>query len=96
MPSEVEFFTGDIDGVAGPLTGPVAFINNSSGLSFVPADDVKYSDLVPSPDDITECNYTPIGTYDPLVKHICFAPTGTFQAGDPDPSFSFQFRARIK
>ena len=96
MPSEVEFFTGDIDGVAGPQTGPIAFINNSSGLSFSAADDVKYSNLVPAPADITECNYTPNGTYDPLVKHICFAPKGIFQAGDPDPSFSFQFRARIK
>ena len=30
------------------------------------------------------------------VTYICFAPKGALTAGDPDPSFSVSFRARIK
>jgi len=100
MPSEIEFYNGDIDD-GGPQTDPVIGIDNGSGLSLdynadINLSDVRYSDAATKPADFASCLYSPSLGYDPNVTFICFNPSGTMAAGDPDPSFELQFRARIK
>lgn len=96
LPSDLEFYNGDMDD-AGPLTTtPMAFSETGSGLTFTYGSDAKYSNLGPRPADMTGCNYTPAPGYDSAVRHICINPKGEFLAGDPDPNFKISFRARIK
>lgn len=95
LPADITFFNGDIDD-AGPETGPILFEQTGAGLTFTPASDIAYSTDATRPADFSACGYTPIAGYDPNVRHICINPKGAFQAGDPDPSFSVSFRARIR
>jgi len=95
LPSELEFYNGDVDG-PGPETQPVAFTDNASGLTFTYATDVGYSNAVSAPASFASCTYTPASGYDPAVTHICVRPAGTFAVGTPAPAFSVQFRARIR
>jgi uncharacterized repeat protein (TIGR01451 family) len=95
LPAEIEFFNGDIDG-AGPATGPVFFSQSGAGLTFNPASDVGYSNSATRPATVAACIYAPAAGYDPNVRHICINPKGAMLSGDPDPTFSIQFRARIK
>lgn len=95
IPAEVEFFNGDIDG-AGPATGPVYFTQSGAGLTFSLATDVAYSNSAGAPATFAACTYTPAAGYDPNVRFLCLNPKGQMLAGSPDPSFSAQFRARIK
>ncbi len=95
LPTQVEFFNGDIDG-AGPATGAVYFTQTGAGLTFTLATDVKYSNAVSAPANFAACAYTPSAGYDPNVRYLCLNPKGKMLAGSPDPTFSLQFRARIK
>ena len=96
MPSEIEFYNGDIDD-AGPQTNPVIGIDNGSGLNLDYATDVKISKATSKPTSFATCTNDPlVSGYDPDVTFICVNPSGTMVAGDPDPSFQIQFRARIK
>lgn len=95
IPAEVEFYNGDIDG-AGPATGAVYFTDSGSGLTFSLASDVAYSNSAPKPATFAACSYVPLAGYDPNVRHLCLNPKGVMLAGNPDPTFSVQFRARIK
>jgi len=95
LPTEVEFYFGDIDD-AGPETNPIAFVDASSGLTFSYGSDSGYSNSVTSPSTLGDCTYTPVLGYDPAVTHICFAPSGTLAIGAPVSGFSVKFRARIK
>lgn len=95
LPAEVEFFNGDIDG-AGPATGAVLFTQTGAGLTFSLATDVAYSNGVSAPATFAACTYTPIAGYDPNVRYLCLNPKGQMLAGPPAPSFSAQFRVRIK
>jgi len=96
MPSEIEFYNGDIDD-GGPQTNPVIGIDNGSGLNLDYATDVKISKATTKPTSFATCtNDTLVSGYDPDVTFICVNPSGTMVAGDPDPSFQIQFRARIK
>ncbi len=95
IPSQVEFFNGDIDG-AGPATGAVYFTQVGAGLTFTLATDVRYSSAVAAPTSFAACTYTPVAGYDPNVRHLCLNPKGQMLAGAPDPTFSAQFRARVK
>ena len=96
VPLTVDFFNGDIDG-AGPATGPVIFTQTGSGLTFTPATDLRYSNLVAVPASFAACTYMPVAGYDPAVRHVCFNPKGSMLSGGaPAPSFTFQIRARIK
>ena len=95
VPPQVRFYNGDIDD-AGPETNPVSFADNGSGLTFDYGTDVGFSNLAAKPTAMTDCTYTPAAGYDAAVTHICIQPTGTFQSGTPDPSFSISFRAQIK
>ena len=95
VPDEVDVYIGDIDD-AGPETDPVSFAGAGSGLSFTYATDVRFFDGATQPTDLASCNYVPMPGYDPNINFICFNPKGNFAAGDPNPSFSVNFRARIK
>lgn len=95
IPANVEFFNGDMDG-AGPATGAVYFTQSGAGLAFSLASDVRYSNAVARPTSFAACTYTPSAGYDPNVRHLCLNPKGAMAAGSPDPSFSAQFRVRIK
>ncbi len=95
MPSEIEFYNGDIDD-GGPETTAVTGTDNGSGLSFNYAADVRYANTGTPPANFAACSYTPTPGYDPDVTYICVNPSGVMVAGDPDPSFDVKFRARIK
>jgi len=96
LPAEIEFFNGDMDG-AGPATGAAFFTQSGgAGLTFTLATDLLYSNAALRPASLAACTYAPIAGYDPAVRHVCFNPKGAMAAGDPDPAFSVQFRARIK
>jgi uncharacterized repeat protein (TIGR01451 family) len=95
IPSQVEFFNGDIDG-AGPATGAVLFTQNAAGLTFSLATDVRYSNSGTAPASFAACTYTPSAGYDANVRYLCLNPKGQMLAGNPDPTFSAQFRVRIK
>ena len=99
MPSEVEFFNGDID-TGGPDTfpgtDPVGFTQaNGAALTFNYAADVAFSDSVTPPPDFAACTYTPTVGYDSNVTYVCFNPKGVLGAGSPDPEFSVSFLSLI-
>ena len=93
LPNTLAFFNGDADG-PGPGLENVNFTDSGSGLTFNPTTVVAFSDAISPPADFSECTYTPAPGYDPLVAHICIAPSGVMNVGDPDPSFSISFRAK--
>ncbi len=95
LPVEVTFFNGDMDG-AGPATGAVYFTQSGAGLTFSLATDVKYSNSATRPTTFGACSYTPSAGYDASIKHVCLNPKGSMLAGSPNPSFTAQFRVRIK
>lgn len=95
IPAEVEFYNADIDG-AGPATGAAYFTQNGAGLTFTLGTDLRYSNGVSAPASFAACAYSPSAGYDPNVTYLCLNPKGKMLAGDPDPTFSIQFRARIK
>ncbi len=95
IPSEIEFYNGDIDDT-GPETTAVTGTDNGSGLTFNYAADVRFSNSGPAPANFAACGYTPAAGYDANVTYICVNPSGVMAAGNADPSFDVQFRARIK
>lgn len=96
MPSEVEFYNGDIDD-GGPEVNPVSFAQTGgAGLTFNYATDVGFSNSATKPTSFPACSYTPSTGYDASVTYICFNPKGSFAAGTPNPTFSISFRAKIK
>jgi uncharacterized repeat protein (TIGR01451 family) len=95
LPTSLEFFNGDVDG-AGPATGAVSFSQTGAALTFTLATDLRYSNLAPTPASFAACTYTPVAGYDPAIRHVCFNPKGTMPSGAPTPTFSVQFRTRIR
>lgn len=95
IPAEVEFYNADIDG-GGPATGAVYFTQSGAGLTFALGTDVRYSNAGSAPANFAACAYNPSAGYDPNVRYLCLNPKGKMLAGAPDPTFSVQFRARIK
>ena len=96
MPPEIEFYNGDIDD-GGPETDPVSFNQSvGTGLSLTYATDVGFSNAGTKPANFSGCTYTPAAGYDPNVTYICFNPKGALDFGDPDPTFTLQFRGRLK
>ncbi len=95
MPSEIEFYNGDIDD-GGPETTAVTGTDNSSNLTFNYATDVRFSNAGSAPANFAACGYTPSAGYDPAVTYICVNPKGAMAAGAPNPSFDVKFRARIR
>ncbi len=95
IPADVEFYNADIDG-GGPATGAVYFTQTGAGLTFTLGTDVRYSNAGSAPATFAACVYSPSAGYDPNVRYLCLNPKGKMLAGTPDPTFSLQFRARIK
>lgn len=96
VPSEMIFYNGDMDD-GGPATNPVYFTQTGgAGLTFTYGTDAAYSDSMTRPTNMAGCNYTPSAGYDSNVTYVCFNPKGAMASGDPDPTFTVQFRARIK
>ncbi|MEP3890162.1 MAG: Ig-like domain-containing protein [Hellea sp.] len=98
LPAELIFYNGDADG-PGPETDPVIFseVVGPTGLdAFDFTNDVKFSDSTTQPADFSECNYLPSIVLDEAITFVCFNPKGSLLGGDPDPSFSLSFRARIR
>jgi len=97
LPSEIAFFNGDIDN-QGPETDPIIMETINTSLSLDYMADIGFSNNPERPISFNECNFTPPNGYDENgdIKHICFAPKGSFAAGTPDPIFTLKFRARIR
>jgi len=89
LPGEVTFFND-------PL-GPAVMFAQTGGanLTFSEATDVGFALAGPAPANFNACNYIPQPGYDPLVRFVCLNPRGAMAAGDPDPTVSFSFRARV-
>lgn len=89
MPAQMAFATGT----------PVTFTNGTptSGLNtFNAGTMVRYSS---APGGTTGFTYTPTGAFDPNVRGIRIAPTGTMAAatsGTSQPSFTIRFRAQVQ
>ncbi|MEP1230934.1 MAG: hypothetical protein ABJG88_09695 [Litorimonas sp.] len=95
LPPEIEFYNDDIDD-SGPETGVIVFAQTDTNLTFTPSADLGFSNAATPPSSFAACNYTPLLGYDPNVTFLCLNPKGNLNSGTPSPSFSFQFRARIK
>ncbi|WP_371397830.1 hypothetical protein [Fretibacter rubidus] len=91
LPPEVEFYNGTGGGV-----GAVTFSTTAPGLSFNAATDLTFSDQTAQPVDVSDCSYSASTGHDANIKHVCFSPQGVLPPGDPNPSFSVQFRTRVK
>jgi hypothetical protein len=59
-----------------------------------------FTDCVDFSVDGANWTYVPHGSFDAAVTHIRFKPTGSMvgdaSPGSPSPSFSLQFRVRVK
>lgn len=95
IPDDIIFYNGDIDD-GGPETAAISFSGSGTGLSFNPALHVGYANTAAKPTNFSQCNYSPTAGYDSTVKHICFTPAGQMQFSPATPTFSINFRARIK
>lgn len=101
IPSEVEFWNGDID-AGGPDTyagtDPVGFDQgDGSVLTIAYAADIAFATGATAPTTFGDCAaVTPDNTYRADLTFICFNPKGVLPAGDPDPWGSVSFRTRIK
>lgn len=97
LPSEIRFFNGDMDD-GGPAVDPVHFTQSTgAGLDFVYTRDVRFGLGSTKPTDFSNCTtVAPDSTYRPDFQFICINPKGALNSGDPNPSFSVDFRVGIK
>lgn len=101
LPSEVEFWNGDIDD-GGPNTyadvAPVGFAELAgSGVSFDPLTDLRYSTSTTPPSSFNDCSAISMDdSFRADIHFICIKPSGTLGAGSPSPEINFVLRARIK
>lgn len=98
LPAQVELYVGDFD-AGGPATGTVLFTQaNGAALSFTQATDVRFSNSATVPTNFAQCTYVPAATnaYDPAIRHVCINPKGVLASGNPAPTFTAQFRTRIR
>lgn len=97
LPTEISFYNDDIDGL-GPETDPIIMETINTSLTLNYASDIGFSDSVARPANFSECDFSPPTGYDQngTIKHICFAPKGSFGSGTPNPVFTFKFRAKIR
>ena len=87
MPSDVEFYNGDIDDT-GPETNPVSFSQSpGAGLSFTYGTDVRYSNSAIKPATFAGCTYSPAAGYDPNVTYILFESERRARQRRPGPKF---------
>lgn len=77
------------------LGGVVGFTSGSPLLTFTPATDLRFSNAAAAPSSLAQCTYSPVGGYDPAVRHVCVNPKGGLPNGGPQGQFTLQLRARI-
>lgn len=97
LPTNWAFFTGDADG-AGAGTGPVQLtVLNGANVTLTQSatTGVAYSSSATAPTSFAQCSYTPTGTYDANVRHICISLKGSFAAATPFPIARLLYLARI-
>ncbi|GAB5486666.1 MAG: hypothetical protein Pars2KO_02360 [Parasphingorhabdus sp.] len=101
LPTELEFWNGDIDD-GGPdvytEVAPIGFLEIAgSGVTFDPVTDLRYSTSVTPPADFDDCSSISLdNNFRSDIRYICIRPTGTLGFGSPSPEISFVLRARIK
>lgn len=97
LPAEIAFYNGDIDDL-GPETEPIIMETTNTSLTLNYSTDIGFSNNVAQPSNFSECSFIPATGYDELgnIKHICFAPKGSFEAGTPNPVFTLKFKVRIR
>lgn len=68
----------------------------SSGLTFTPGTDLKFSNAGTPPGSFARCTYTPVAAYDPAVRYVCINPKGIMagSTGTP-PSFTLSIQAQL-
>ena len=93
LPKELIFYNDDADG-SGPSVGNIYIIDSGSGLTF-DVSSFGFSSTLTRPNNFSECDYTPVGTYDSLVRHVCVVPSGTMNSGSNVSEFSINFRMNI-
>jgi hypothetical protein len=101
IPPDTELFVGDL---GTPGSGPVAFSALTSGLTYTfislsdNTDSIEFSNTTTGPPYVYGYIPNPVGGYDPDVRSIRINLGGTFAAtgSAPYPSFTLQFRVRVK
>lgn len=91
LPSDIEFYNGEFDPAGPPVSGPVEFTPNGSGLSCCTgAAQLDYSSTTTG---APVWGYSPLPGYDPAVRYVRIRPSGAMAAGT---TATLRFRARIK
>lgn len=69
----------------------------TSGLTWPGTSGIGYSSSATKPTQWSQCNYSPVSSYDNAVKYVCLQPAGKMKAstGNP-PNFSVTFQAQVK
>ncbi|MDJ0921756.1 MAG: GEVED domain-containing protein [Henriciella sp.] len=94
LPADVEFFNGTTPEFGNTV---IEWTETNTTLTFDPLVDLGFADTVTGPPSVfADCTATVDSGYDADITHICFNPKGSMAAGDPDPTFSVRFRARIR
>ncbi len=92
---ETELFVGDLDGAGNAVVFIDGTTPNASGLTWLPATQVSYSD-----DNAATFTYVPPAAldFDPQVTHLRIAPTGTLAGASPGviPTYSVRYRVRVR
>ncbi len=85
-----------LNAVTSALSGVVGFNSASPGLTFNPANDLRFSNAAQAPTAFAQCTYTPVAGYDPQVRHVCLNPKGTLPTGSPQSTFNVRVRVRVQ
>jgi len=95
FPNDLQYVFDDANGdEAG--TDEIIFTEiTTTGLTFDPAADVGFSIDTAPPASFADCTDSVDPGVNTDITFICFNPKGSLLAGDPSPSFSITFRARI-
>ncbi|MEP2990660.1 MAG: hypothetical protein ABJN65_08995 [Parasphingorhabdus sp.] len=101
LPSEVEFWNGDIDAGGANIYADVAPVGfqevAGSGVSFDPSSDLRFSTSATQPSNFSDCSAVSMdNVFRSDIRFICIRPSGTLGSGSPDPEIAFVLRARIK
>lgn len=69
----------------------------TSGLTFNPATDVRWSKSATAPASFAACTDTPSAGFDPTIRYVCIRPSGVMAGatGSGQPSFTVAFQTRI-
>ena len=93
--TNTELFVGDLDGAGHSLAFVDGAAPNQSGLVWIPADHINYSN-----DNAATFSYVPPNTldFDPSVTHFRITPAGSLLGvpGAPVPQFALRYRVRVR